>query len=80
MGWSAGATNVAVASFHPAGSGTRYVRLTVDWAALGLDAARVNAVTQPDIAGFQPAARYAIGASIRVEPAKGALLVIAHDA
>ena len=70
-------TLVALASWAPA---TVSASLVIDWAALGLDAARVTTVVQPAIAGFQPAASYTLGSPIAVEPKKGALLVIAHDA
>jgi hypothetical protein len=51
------------------------VALAIDWKALGLDASRAR-LTAPAIEAFQPAASFAAGDRIRVEPGKGWLLVV----
>lgn len=55
------------------------VTLAVDWAALGIDAARAR-IEAPAIDRFQPARRFAPGEPIPVAPGKGWLLVISQDA
>jgi hypothetical protein len=68
------ATLVAVASWagEPAA-----VQLAVDWKALGLNAADC-AVTAPEVAGFQTAAKFAVGDAVPIPPGKGLLLVISE--
>lgn len=61
-------TLVALASWAP---GATKVKLRVDWKALGLKPGRLVA---PAIPGFQPAASFAPGEPIPVEPGKGWLL------
>ncbi len=58
-----------------AGPRTVPVRLGIDWKALGLDATKAI-LTAPQIAGFQPAARFSPGDAIPIEPGKGMLLVV----
>lgn len=65
-------TLVALASWAP---DTSHVKLRIDWRALGLTPGKVRLVA-PAVAGFQPAAEFAPGAAIPVEPGKGWLLVI----
>jgi hypothetical protein len=73
-----GRTMVALASWAKE---TVNVRLAIDWAALGLDAAKAS-ITAPAIDGFQPARTFVgpgtyIGSDpISVEPGKGWLLEI----
>jgi hypothetical protein len=50
------------------------VRLTIDWKALGIDAASLT-LSAPDISGFQHARTVDAGASIRLEPGRGWLLI-----
>jgi hypothetical protein len=49
--------------------------LTIDWPALGLDPSRAR-LTAPAVEAFQPAASFAPGDRIRVEPGRGWLLVL----
>jgi hypothetical protein len=51
------------------------VRLSVDWRALGLSAARAR-LRAPAIEGFQPAGSWATSASLTIPAKKGLLLVI----
>jgi len=51
------------------------VRLSIDWAALGIDPAAATIVA-PAIQNFQPAMAAAPGGEITIEPGKGWLLVI----
>jgi hypothetical protein len=51
------------------------VRLSIDWAALGLDPPSSSLVA-PAIAGFQPAMTMAPGDEIPIDPGKGWLLVL----
>ncbi len=51
------------------------VRLTIDWKKLGLDPGRA-VLRAPAIEGFQEAAEFKPGDAIRLEPAKGRLLII----
>ena len=67
-----GRTMVAVASWA---KDTADVVLHVDWRALGLDPSRVT-VTAPAIEAFQEADSLAVGAPIRIPPARGRLLVL----
>ena len=60
-----------------AGPRTVPVRLSIDWKALGLNATK-TILTAPQIAGFQPAARFSPGDAIPIEPGKGMLLVVAE--
>jgi len=53
------------------------VRLAIDWKSLGLDPKRA-VLRAPAIEKFQPAAEFRSGDAIRVEPAKGWLLVISN--
>lgn len=50
------------------------VRLTIDWKALGIDAASVT-LSAPGISGFQAERSFEAGEPIRLEPGKGWLLV-----
>jgi hypothetical protein len=50
------------------------VKLSIDWKALGLDAAKVR-LTAPEIKGFQDAATFAPGDAIPVAPWRGWLLI-----
>jgi hypothetical protein len=52
------------------------VRLRIDWEALGIDSAAAR-ITASAVRDFQPAASFAPGDPIAVEPGKGWLLVIA---
>jgi hypothetical protein len=67
-----GRTMIALASW--AGEAVD-VQLAIDWAALGLDPARVR-IAAPGIDGFQEARTFDAAAPIRVEPGKGWLLVL----
>jgi hypothetical protein len=67
-----GKTLVAIASWAP---DSVAVTLQIDWRGLGLDPARAQIVA-PEIAQFQPAARFAPGEPIPVPPGKGWLLVV----
>jgi len=67
-----GRTLVALASWHPEAAS---VRLTVDWARLGLDPALCRFYA-PAISGFQVETVFAPEDSILVAPARGWLLVI----
>jgi hypothetical protein len=51
------------------------VALTIDWKSLGLDPSRAR-LNAPAVEGFQPAASFAHGDRIRVEPGRGWLLVL----
>ncbi len=51
------------------------VRLTIDWKRLGLDPKRTG-LRAPAIEGFQEAAEYKPGDPVRLEPAKGRLLIL----
>jgi hypothetical protein len=51
------------------------IRPAIDWKALGLDP-KAAVLRAPDIAGFQPAAVFRPGDPVRVEPAKGWLLLL----
>jgi hypothetical protein len=51
------------------------VRLTIDWAGLGLDSAHAT-IEAPEIKNFQPARHFAPGDALPVEKGKGWLLVI----
>ena len=52
------------------------VKLTFDWATLGLSASSVKSLTAPAIANFQTAQTWSATDAIPVEPAKGWLLVV----
>ena len=54
------------------------VRLTVDWRALGIEPTKAG-LTAPEIAEFQPAARFSLNDPIPVPKGKGWLLIIAPD-
>ena len=54
------------------------VRLSVDWRALGIDPAKA-VLTAPEVAEFQPAARFNPNDPIPVPKGKGWLLIIAPD-
>jgi hypothetical protein len=68
-----GRAMVALASWAPERVA---VKLTVDWAALGVDPQHA-ALRAPAIADFQPAATFAPSDAIALEPGKGWLLIIA---
>lgn len=51
------------------------VRLSIDWRALGIDAAR-GRVSAPAIEAFQPAGSWAAGAAITIPAKKGLLLIV----
>ena len=51
------------------------VRLDIDWAALDIDAERAT-ITAPQVEDCQPAATFAAGEAIPVEPARGWLLIV----
>ena len=63
---------VAIASWAPADT---TVRLSIDWASLGIDSAHAT-IEAPEIKNFQPARHFAPGDAIPVEKGKGWLLVI----
>jgi len=63
---------VAIASWAP---DSVAVRLEIDWAALGIDAARARIVAQ-EIEAFQPAREFRPDEPIPVEPGRGWLLEI----
>jgi hypothetical protein len=67
-----GAALVALASWA---EGDCDVPLAVDWRALGIDPAAAT-IAAPEIAGFQPARRFAPGEPIAVPRGKGWLLVL----
>ena len=52
------------------------VKLTFDWATLGLAGSAVKLLTAPAIPSFQTAQSWGVGDSIPVEPKKGWLLVV----
>ena len=52
------------------------VKLTFDWATLGLIGSAVKLLTAPAIPSFQTAQSWGVGDSIPVEPKKGWLLVV----
>lgn len=52
------------------------VKLTFDWATLGLLGSAVKSLTAPAIPSFQTAQSWGVGDSIPVEPKKGWLLVV----
>jgi len=66
---------IALADWSEADSTTREVRLTIDWAALGIDPTKARLVA-PEIDHFQPAAEFASTDPIPVEEGKGCLLVV----
>ncbi len=66
----AGKTLIALASWDK----DCKVKLAVDWAALGLDPAKVK-LTAPEVKGFQPAASFALSDEIPVKGNQGWLLV-----
>ena len=63
---------VAIASWA---AGEQNVKLTIDWKALGIDAAKATLVA-PEIKNFQPGKIFAIGDEISVPPGKGWLLIL----
>jgi hypothetical protein len=67
-----GAALVALASWATQDT---TVRLTIDWASLGIDSARAI-IEAPEITNFQPARHFAPGDAIPVEKGKGWLLII----
>jgi len=67
-----GRTMVALASWA---ASPVDVRLSIDWASLGLDPATAT-ITATSIENFQQARTFAAGEAIPVEPGKGWLLVI----
>jgi hypothetical protein len=67
-----GAALLALASWA---GGDTDVSLSVDWRALGIDPAAAT-ITAPEIAGFQPARRFAPGEPIPVPQGRGWLLVL----
>ncbi len=67
-----GSAMIALASWAP---GPVDVTLAIDWKRLGLDP-RTARIVAPEIEKFQPAAEFRPGEPIRVEPAKGWLLIL----
>jgi hypothetical protein len=63
---------IAIASWEPECTA---IRLSIDWMSLGLDGATARAVA-PDIPGLQEAREVDISAPFKVDPARGALLVV----
>jgi hypothetical protein len=51
------------------------VTLSIDWAALGLDPAKVS-IEAPAVDDFQPGRRFSVGEPVPVEPKKGWLLIL----
>jgi hypothetical protein len=67
-----GQTLVSVASWA---AKKESVKLQIDWKSLGLDPAKTECVA-PAITDFQPAAKFAIGGEIPIDPARGWLLIL----
>lgn len=67
-----GAALVALASWAESDAN---IKLTIDWKALGIDAAKAT-VTAPDVNNFQTGRTFAVGEEITIQKGKGWLLVI----